>query len=205
MRANFDTCLSELLIHEGGYVNHPRDPGGETNFGISKRSYPREDIRGMTRERAGQIYRRDFWDAVKGDDLPAGLDLVAFDAAVNSGASRGARWLQQALGVEADGKIGPKTIAAAKAADAARVVRAATDARMAFLRGLPTWGDFGKGWTRRVDSVRAKALSLAAQPAPPPAAGISIEDRLAALEAENAALALRVATLEMGRIAGGDR
>lgn len=167
MRENFDACLAELLRHEGGYVNHPRDPGGETNMGISRRSYPGEDIRGMTRERAGEIYRRDFWDAVQGDDLPAGLDLVAFDAAVNSGASRGAKWLQRAVGVAEDGKIGPKTVTAARGVDAALAVTAATDARLAFLRGLGTWGTFGKGWASRVQSVRSLALEMAASASSP--------------------------------------
>ncbi|MBP8216061.1 MAG: glycoside hydrolase family 108 protein [Thauera sp.] len=161
MRENFAACLDEVLRHEGGYVNHPSDPGGETNMGISRRSYPGEDIRGMTRDRAGEIYRRDFWDAVQGDDLPAGLDLVAFDAAVNSGVSRGAKWLQQAVGVTADGVIGPKTALAAQGANVARAVQDATEARLNFLRGLKTWSAFGAGWTSRVQGVRTKALTMA--------------------------------------------
>lgn len=161
MRENFAACLAELLRHEGGYVDHPSDPGGETNFGISKRSYPGENIRGMTKERAGEIYRRDFWNAVRGDELPAGLDLVAFDAAVNSGASRGAKWVQQAIGIAADGVIGPKTITAAQAANVPRAIQDATAARLDFLRGLKTWGTFGKGWTRRVEAVRTLALEMA--------------------------------------------
>lgn len=168
MRENFDACLAEVLRHEGGLVDHPRDPGGLTNFGISQRSYPKENIRGMTRERAGQIYRRDFWNAVKGDDLPAGVDLVAFDAAVNSGPLRGAKWLQAGLGVTQDGKIGPATIAAARKSDAGMVINRACDARMAFLRSLGTWPTFGKGWARRVDSVRATALTMAHPPRPTP-------------------------------------
>ena len=151
--ANFDACLAHVLSFEGGYVNHPSDPGGETNFGISKRSYPREDIRGMTRARAAQIYRRDYWNAVRGDDLPAGLDLVAFDAAVNSGVSRGAKWLQSSLGITADGRIGPQTIAAARQANAQAVIDRACDLRLSFLRGLATWKTFGKGWSRRVNAV----------------------------------------------------
>jgi lysozyme family protein len=162
VKSNFNRCLDEVLKHEGGYVNHPRDPGGETNLGISRRSYPKEDIKGMTRERAAFLYRRDFWNAVRGDDLPAGLDLVAFDAAVNSGVSRGAKWLQQALGVEVDGKIGPATIEAAKKADAQATVNRALDIRLAFLRRLATWPTFGKGWGRRVEAVRSAALDMAA-------------------------------------------
>ena len=79
MKANFEACMAEVFKHEGGYVNDPHDPGGETNMGISKRSYPKENIRGMTRARAAQIYHKDFWDKLKCDDLPAGLDLVAFE------------------------------------------------------------------------------------------------------------------------------
>lgn len=163
MKSNFDRCLSEVLRNEGGYVRHPRDPGGETNMGISKRAYPNEDIKGMTRARAAQIYRRDYWDAVRGDDLPSGLDLVAFDAAVNSGVSRGAKWLQGAVGAAADGKIGPNTLAAARAADVMKAVNAACDARLTFLRGLKTWKTFGKGWSRRVAEVREMALAMAFQ------------------------------------------
>ena len=167
MKTNFDRCLSEVLQHEGGYVKDPHDPGGETNMGISKRSYPRENIKAMTRARAAAIYRRDFWDAVAGDDLPAGLDLVAFDAAVNSGPSRGAKWLQTALGVAADGKIGPATIAAARKAHPEAVIDRATSARLAWLRTLPTWGRFGKGWARRVDSIHDEASAMAKAPGIP--------------------------------------
>lgn len=161
MKTNFDACLDHVLLFEGGYVNHPSDPGGETNMGISKRSYPRENIKGMTRDRAAQIYRSDFWAPVRGDDLPAGLDLVAFDPAVNSGVSRGAKWLQQALGVTADGKIGAQTIAAARTANAEAVIDRACDLRLAWLRTLPTWKTFGKGWDRRIESVRETATAMA--------------------------------------------
>lgn len=161
MKSNFDACLSEVLAHEGGYVNHPADPGGETNMGISRRSYPREDIRGMTRVRAAQIYRRDFWHPVRGDDLPPGLDLVAFDAGVNSGVSRGAKWLQGALGVAQDGRIGPQTVGRAQGPiDGVAVIQAACAARMGFLRGLRSWRTFSRGWTRRVASVEAAAVAM---------------------------------------------
>lgn len=161
MRDNFNSCLAEILRHEGSYVNDPNDPGGETNMGISKRSYPRENIKGMTQARAAVIYKRDYWDAVSGDELPAGLDLLAFDPAVNSGVSRGAKWLQQALGVTADGKIGPATIAAAKAAHPVAVIDRACDLRLAWLRTLGTWPRYGKGWARRVESIRAEAIRMA--------------------------------------------
>lgn len=163
MRCNFDRCLAEVLRHEGGYVNHPADPGGETRYGISRRSYPHEDIRGMTRKRAAEIYRRDYWDAVSGDKLPLGLDLVAFDAAVNSGVSRGSKWLQAALEIDADGFIGPETIAAAKEAHKINTINRACILRGLFLRSLPTWPTFGRGWQRRVDSVRETALDMSTE------------------------------------------
>lgn len=166
MKSNFDACMAKVFASEGGYVHNPNDPGGETNLGISKRSYPREDIRNMTKARAAQIYRRDFWNAVKGDELPAGLDLVAFDAAVNSGPSRGAKWLQSALGVTADGRIGPKTLTAARTAPSTAIDRAC-NARLGWLRTLSTWKHFGNGWTRRVEGVRDLAHDMFAKPGKP--------------------------------------
>lgn len=160
MRDNFQPALSKTLAHEGGYVNDPHDPGGETNMGISKRSYPNENIRGMTRARAAQIYKRDYWDAVRGDDLPAGLDVMAFDGAVNSGVSRGAKWVQSAVGAQADGKIGPATLLRASKVDTRQAIKAAANNRMQFLRGLNTWSRYKNGWTTRVEDMRNMALSM---------------------------------------------
>ena len=161
---NWEACLAHTKISEGGYVNDPVDPGGETKYGISKRSYPSVDIRNLTWEDAAAIYRRDYWDAVRGDDLPAGLDLVAFAGAVNSGVSRGAKWVQGALGVAMDGRIGPETLRAAKSANIGRTIDAACDARLAFMRGLRTWWKYKNGWTARVTSVRATAKDMASKP-----------------------------------------
>ena len=119
-------------------------------------------LRAISDADLAMIYRDGYWNKVKGDDLPAGLDLVAFDAAVNSGPGRGARWLQEALGVNPDGVIGPKTIAAANAAHKDAVIDRACDLRLGFLRQLGTWKTFGKGWTRRVESVREAASEMAA-------------------------------------------
>ena len=170
MKDNFETCLAHVLQSEGGYVDHPSDPGGATNMGITiatlrtwrGRSVTKADVKALTRTEAAAIYRKNYWDAVRGDDLPRGLDLVAFDAAVNSGPSRGARWLQEALGVNPDGVIGPKTIAAAKDAHKEAVIDRACSIRLNWLRTLPHWPTFGKGWSRRVDGVRADAKSMAA-------------------------------------------
>lgn len=161
MRSNFEACLAQVFAHEGGYVNDPHDPGGETNYGISKRSYPKENIKGMTRARAGEIYRRDYWNAVRGDDLPAGLDLVAFDAAVNSGVSRGAKWVQRAVGAVQDGKVGPETVRLANVIDPRQAVNQACDHRLQFLQGLPGWPRYKNGWSRRVAEVRAAAVEMA--------------------------------------------
>ncbi len=166
MKANFDACMAEVFKYEGGYVNDQHDPGGETNLGISKRSYPKEDIRNMTRARAAQIYRRDFWDKLRCDELPDGLDLVAFDAAVNSGPSRGAKWLQQALGVAVDGKVGLATIGAAKNTYTPAAVLRAVGFRRAFLKTLPTWERYKNGWTKRLDSVEAVASAMAGHDVP---------------------------------------
>lgn len=172
MQSNFPFCLKEVLKHEGGWADHPKDPGGATMKGITIGTYSqwkgrrasKAELRAIPDEEVAAIYKRNYWDKVRGDDLPSGLDFVAFDAAVNSGPSRGAKWLQQGLGVAADGQIGPKTLAAAESADAKTAIIAATNARFAFLRSLRTWPHFGKGWTRRVDDVRKKALALSDKP-----------------------------------------
>jgi len=167
MKDNFDRALAEILRHEGGYINDPHDPGGETNMGISKRSYPLEDIKNMTRERAAAIYRRDFWNAIRGDELPAGVDLAAFDAAVNSGPSRAAKWLQRAVAVKADGVVGSNTLAAVGRADAARTINRMLDDRLAWLHGLPTWERYRIGWSRRIGEVRSVGLDMAEAAQPP--------------------------------------
>lgn len=169
-KENFERCLEHVFKSEGGYVNHPRDPGGATNMGITHKTLAawrghtvtREDVKKMPRSEAAAIYRANYWNAVRGDELPLGVDLVAFDAAVNSGVSRGAKWVQRALDVAQDGRIGPDTIKAAKSANAQNVINRALTYRLDFLRGLKTWDAFGKGWQRRVDGVRAESLAMAA-------------------------------------------
>ena len=194
MKDNFDACLAFTLKYEGGHVNDPHDPGGETNLGISKRSYPHEDIRGMTRARAAAIYRRDFWNAVSGDDLPRGLDLVAFDAAVNSGVMRSSKWVQRALLVEADGRIGQKTLIAARMLNQSQLEAAISRAvaiRFDFLTRLKTWPRYKRGWTARTEAVEASALAMAkaaqrqpeapSTPAPPLGIAAAIAAAIAAL------------------------
>lgn len=166
----YSECIPLILHHEGGYVNHPADPGGATNKGVTQKTYdawrdkqglPRQSVRNIADSEVHAIYRRDYWDAIRGDDLPAGVDYAVFDFAVNSGINRASRFLQDVVRVPSDGKIGPATIAAAKAMDPRDVVNRLCDARMAFLRGLNTFPTFGRGWTARVDEVRVKALGWA--------------------------------------------
>lgn len=166
----FAHWLPHILKHEGGYVNHPRDPGGATNKGIIQSTYdswrdrqgqPRQSVRNITDAEVASIYRRDYWDAIKGDDLPVGVDYCVFDFAVNSGINRASRYLQGAVNVIQDGKIGPATIAALGSRTPQAIINEICNSRMAFLRGLSTFPTFGKGWTRRVEEVRALALGAA--------------------------------------------
>jgi lysozyme family protein len=148
--SNFPAFVERVLSHEGGYVNDPRDPGGETKFGIAKRSYTHLDIKNLTRQHAIEIYRRDFWHRVRGDDLPRAVAFQALDAAVNHGMGNAVRWLQRAAGVADDGVIGPVTMAAINRADAADLVLLFNAERLDFYARLRTFDTFGRGWARRV-------------------------------------------------------
>ncbi len=146
----FDEAFTALLGHEGGYVNHPDDPGGETNWGISKRSYPAVDIKNLTRDQAKAIYLRDFWEPAGCDKLPDSIRFDVFDTAVNSGLGRAALCLQRAVRVKEDGRLGSVTLMAVAVATDLRAKF--NGARLQFMADLPTWGVFGKGWARRVAS-----------------------------------------------------
>ncbi|MBL0719788.1 peptidoglycan-binding protein [Piscinibacter sp. Jin2] len=169
MKQNFSTALQHTLQHEGGWANHPRDPGGATMKGVTLRTFRRhfgeqrsaEELRNITPKQLETIYRSGYWDLCHCDQLPAGLDFVVFDAAVNSGPGHSARWLQRAVGAAVDGRIGATTLEKAAATPPEPAIDGACDARLSFLRGLGTWADFGKGWGRRVAEVRLTALSLA--------------------------------------------
>lgn len=199
MKDNFERCLAITLAHEGGWADHPKDPGGATMKGITigvyaqfkGRKVTKDELRNISDVDLRTIYRRNYWDKVKGDDLPAGLDLVAFDGAVNSGPSRGARWLQHGVGALPDGKIGPETVRSATVTNAAQAIGRACDARLSFLRSLKTWATFGKGWSSRVDDIRAKAVVMA-QPAsaPPVAPSPAPAPRFSIIALLRAALAL---------------
>jgi lysozyme family protein len=200
----FDRVMAEVLRHEGGYVDHPRDPGGATNMGITHRTladwrgHPvtKDDVRNLTRAEALAIYRDRYWAVVRGDELPAGLDYVAMDAAVNAGPRRGVEWLQRgilAAGqlVAVDGVVGPETIRAAQAVKAAgraaEAVKAACAARLAFKRRLPTWDVFGRGWARRVAEVEAKAVRWAVEDTQQPVRPVLIAQEIQAYRSEVAA------------------
>ena len=146
----FDECFAKLIGHEGGYVNDSRDPGGETKYGISKRSYPQLDIAALTLDQAKAIYRRDYWDRMHADGLPAHVVMQVFDGAVNSGIETSLRWLQKAAGVAQDGVIGKVTLAAVNAMSEDVLIRRYIGTRLEFMTQLSTWQLYGKGWALRI-------------------------------------------------------
>ena len=147
---NFDEAFERLIGHEGGYVDHRSDPGGATKYGISKRSYPGEDIQNMTLERAKTIYRREYWGAAACDALPDGIKFDVFDMAVNSGVTASVRMIQRAAGATPDGVIGPNTLQAINSMPAVRLSARFNGARLAFMAELPNWPSFGRGWAKRI-------------------------------------------------------
>jgi len=170
MQSNFEACLKEVLKHEGGYVDHPADPGGATNRGVTKKAWEeyvghevsKDDIKALTVEDVTPFYRKRYWDACKCDNLHGGVDYVVFDVAVNSGTRRAAKFLQEAVGVTADGSIGPRTLAAANDFGPNLIINKMCDRRESFYKSLPTFPTFGKGWMRRAEEVRKKALEMVA-------------------------------------------
>lgn len=172
---NFNACLAVTLPHEGGYVDHPRDPGGATNMGITHRtlaahrgrSVTKADVRGLTLDEARAIYRAGYWNPIKGESLPAGVDLTTFDYGVNSGPSRSVKDLQRVLGVSVDGRVGPETLAASVRVGGKATVQKHCARRLSFVRGLGTFKTFGRGWSRRIADIEARgvAMALTASPA----------------------------------------
>jgi lysozyme family protein len=162
MKENYPACLKATLRYEGGKVDDPRDPGGRTAFGITQNTYNAwrgksdKDVFNITQDEVAAIYKTQYWDKIRGDDLPDGLDFAVFDFAVNSGVGRASKYLQSMVGVTQDGVIGPKTVAAAKAYLGVRL----TDMRLGFLKGLPTWDTFGRGWANRINDVYSVVRDL---------------------------------------------
>lgn len=170
MKENFDDALAAVLKHEGGYVNHPQDPGGMTNLGVTKRVWEawvgktvsEADMRALTPALVAPMYRKQYWDAVRGDELPSGLDYLMFDFAINAGVSRAIRTMQRAVNATPDGVIGPRTMAAVRAADPDDLIDKFSAEKEAFYRSLPTFATFGRGWLRRVAEVKLHAVTLLA-------------------------------------------
>lgn len=166
--SNRDICIARVLAHEGGYSNNPSDPGGPTNFGITladaraywKAKATAADVRAMPKKVAVAIYEAKYWDALRCDELPSGVDYAVFDYGVNSGVRRAKKVLQRIVGVTDDGDLGPLTMQAVAAYDAAGVVAGINDERLVFLKSLNTWPVFSKGWSSRVADVRRDSLAL---------------------------------------------
>ena len=176
MEGNFDKCLKMLLKHEGGYTADSRDPGnygdghgnpGSTNLGVTSAVYakwtgkpaPREIMKQLTVEDVAPIYKKNYWDRNRCDDLPSGVDWSVFDMCVNSG-SRGAKILQKCIGANPDGGIGPKTLALMDGQDPKYVVEKFAELRQDFYSGLSTFKTFGKGWTRRTNETKEQSMEM---------------------------------------------
>ena len=164
MNKNYDKCLETILHHEGGYVNHPEDPGGETNLGVTKRVYQEwggtKDMKDLTVEDVAPIYKKNYWDRCKCDDLESGVDWAVFDWAVNSGTGRAAKAIQKICGASQDGAIGPKTLALIGTQNTEYVIEEFGKIRQDFYESLKTFDTFGKGWTRRNKETTEKALEM---------------------------------------------
>jgi lysozyme family protein len=168
MKDNFSKCFTLLLKSEGGFVNNPRDPGGMTNLGVTKVTFDRwtngdadeQQMRALTPDDVEPLYREWYWDGVRGDDLPAGVDYFVFDFAVNSGIGTAIRMLQDAAGAVPDGKLGPVSITAVLKQNPRDLILMLQTTRINYLRKISTWSTFGKGWTRRVNDVTAAALAM---------------------------------------------
>ena len=168
MKENFDKCLKMILHHEGGYVWHKLDPGGETNLGVTKRVYEewggKKNMKDLTVEDVAPIYEKNYWGRAKCDQLPSGLDLAVFDWSVNSGVGRAVKKLQKMIGTVADGGIGPNTLKTLEEYirhhGLETTIENYKDIRQAFYRSLSTFNTFGKGWTRRNNETLEAALKM---------------------------------------------
>ena len=168
MHKNFQKCLEMLLHHEGGFVNHPQDPGGMTNLGVTKAVYDKWIGRESTKtemmdlkpDDVAPIYKKNYWDKVRGDDLPGGVDWCAFDWAVNSGSGRPAKAIQRAVGATPDGAIGPMTLQAVMNHEPQMIIENVFSQRQKFYESLRTFEHFGRGWTRRNKETLDQALSM---------------------------------------------
>ena len=168
MKENFDKCLEMLLEHEGGYVNNVNDRGGMTNLGVTKRVYDEwigresteQEMRDLTPDDVAPIYKKNYWDRVKGDQLPSGVDWCAFDWAVNSGSGRPAKAIQRAVGATQDGAIGNQTLGLVAEKDPKFIIDYVYTVRQAFYEGLDDYKHFGRGWSRRNTETLHQAMKM---------------------------------------------
>lgn len=170
MRANFPNALAHVLEHEGGFSDHPKDPGGVTNLGVTLRTWQEwvrhpvtvNAMKELTPEDVTPLYEKKYWRIANCDSLPAGLDYLVFDFAVNAGPGRALKTLQTAVGVTPDGVLGPKTLSAIAAVGVEKAVELFTEERLKFYKSLQTFDVFGKGWTRRSEEARDIAKTMIA-------------------------------------------
>ena len=168
MQGNFKECLKLVLKSEGGYINHPSDPGGETNLGVTKRVWQEytgheadeKEMRSLTPEKVAPLYEQKYWRPCYGEVLPRGLDFVVFSMGVNAGPGRSVKLLQQSIGCVPDGIIGPKTRELISSSNTATLIAKFSEARREYYRALKTFPTFGKGWLARVDREESEALNM---------------------------------------------
>lgn len=169
MKDNFSHALEHILKYEGGYVDHPLDPGGATNLGVTRnvlarfrgRKVSKDEVRALSKHEAAEIYRRLYWQPCQCDVLPAGVDMAVFDCAVNQGVSRAIKFLQKAAGVTTDGVIGPVTLGAVAKSGAEKILNEFMARRMRHYGSLKRlFQTFGLGWARRLMATHAHALSF---------------------------------------------
>jgi lysozyme family protein len=166
MQGNFQECLDLVLKSEGGWVNHPSDPGGETNLGVTKRvweeyvGHPVESLKKLTKEDVAPLYELKYWRPCYGEVLPRGLDFVVFSMGINAGPGRSIKLLQSAIGCVPDGVIGPATRGLISDSNSATLIAKFSEARREYYRSLKNFPIFGKGWLNRVDHEEAEALSM---------------------------------------------
>ncbi len=209
MKSNFANSLTFTLKYEGGYSSNRKDPGNwtggkvgvgtlkGTKYGIAAHSYPKLDIKNLTLDDVKPIYEKNYWHPIQGDSLPLGIDLATFDSGVMSGPSRGAKWLQAALGIKQDGVVGPNTLVKARVADPKVIVKKICAKRTGFVQSLKTFVTFGKGWTARIAACEAQALRMIVATASTTAAAT------AALQTEAKAAATKAKQQASGAVATG--
>lgn len=168
MENNFNQCLELVLKSEGNYINNPSDPGGQTNLGVTRkvweewvgRESSEKEMRSLTKEQVGPLYKAKYWLACYGPQLPLGIDYMAFDASVNMGVGRAIKLLQESIGCVPDGMIGPRTMQLIDQKKPYDVIQAYSKRKTEFYEGLKTFPVFGKGWLNRVDHVRLSAIDM---------------------------------------------